>query len=294
MQWLIATDLDGTLLDDSYDLVAAAGALDLIGTRGNEIALASSKTLAEMRELADLCARPPVLIFENGAGIAWPGRLWRTGDSDGARHSFHIQLQGEGYAQLRAMLRTLRHRSGLRFLGFADMSPREIAQRTGLTERAAALAQKRQASEPVRWLDSPEALTRFRQALAAHGYRLVEGGRFHHVMPRTDKACAVARVTRRVAELQGVRIRVLACGDSANDLDMLARADAAVVFPRSDGRELQPEARRSARDGGPLRVLHAAAAGPGHWSRAVSDLLRQFEAEEATAARGPTPGAEPT
>lgn len=294
MEWLIATDLDGTLLDDSYDLRAAASALDGQMEQGHEVVLASSKTLVEMRALAALCRRPPTLIFENGAGIAWPERLWRKGDAGFVEHGFRIQLQGEGYARLRTMLRALRRRDGLRFLGFADMTSGEVAGLTGLDPASAARAQMRQASEPIRWLDTPEALGCFRRALDQRGYRLVEGGRFLHVMPRADKGCAVGRVRRRVAELHGVTVRVLGCGDSANDLGMLSRADAALIFPGRDGRPLRLETLSpvgEARHG--RRIFYAPAAGSGPWARAVSAALGQAGADAVLGtASAPAPGTE--
>lgn len=278
MQWLIATDLDGTLLDDDYDLPAAAAAIDRQSARGHQVVLASSKTLVEMQELAGFCTRPPVLVFENGAGIAWPEQLSRPGDGGTLQCGFRVQVQGEGYQRLRAMIRGLRRRNGLRFVGFADMTAGEVAALTGLSEAAAARAKQRQATEPLRWLDSGETLATFRQALDARGYRLVEGGRFQHVMPRADKSCAVARIARRVAELHGARVRLLCCGDSANDLSMLRRADIAVIFPRPDGRSLDVAADADAADVPGPQIFHARAPGAGPWSRAVDDALRRVEA----------------
>ena len=292
MNWLIATDLDGTLLDDDYDLVAAAAALDRQAALGHEIALASSKTFSEMLKLASLCGRSPTLIFENGAGIAWPERLWRKTEAGPVRHGFRVQLQGESYIRLRAMLRALRRSSGARYQGFADMSVAQIAELTGLSTSGAALARERQASEPLRWLDTPEALQQFEQALQQRGYRLVKGGRFHHVMPRTDKACAVSALARRLAEKHAARVSVLCCGDIANDLAMLCGADVAVVFPRPDGSVLALERDGSTdRDGStgasvPAMVLHAAAAGADAWTQAVSGALGRCGSAETRAPGG--------
>lgn len=261
-RWLIVTDLDGTLLDDDYDLAAAAAAIDAQTRRGRAVALASSKTLDELRALAGLCRRPPVLIFENGAGLAWPGA--RAGPVP----AYRVELAGAGYPALRARLRSLRRRTGYHFLGFGDLSAREVAARTGLSEDGARLARHRAASEPVVWLDSQAGLRSFGEELAAAGYRLVQGGRFHHVMPRTDKADGLRRVAGRLAGETRSAVRVTACGDAHNDLAMLRAADRALVFPQ--------------RGGGHLAVLDAAgrdvgvrvrAAGPASWSRAVDRVL---------------------
>jgi len=257
-RWLIVSDLDGTLLDDTYDLAAAAAAVDAQVARGRHVALASSKTCDEMLDVARLCRTRPVLIFENGAGIAWPQP--RAGACE---VPYRMEIAGEGYPALRRRLRQLRRRRDYRFVGFGDLSAREVADATGLSPDAARLARHRQASEPLLWQDSEERLHAFRAALEAVGYRLVQGGRFHHVMPATDKARGLTRVAASLGP-----VRVVACGDADNDLGMLRAADLAVVFPRRRGGYLGvPGA-----DGEDVAV-RAECAGAGCWSRTLDRLL---------------------
>ena len=56
-QALIFTDLDGTLLDDRYDLPGAADALDRVHEMGALVVPISSKTHAEMLFVATVPAR---------------------------------------------------------------------------------------------------------------------------------------------------------------------------------------------------------------------------------------------
>lgn len=279
-RWLVVTDLDGTLLDDDYDLDAAAAAIDAQTRRGRTVALASSKTCDEMRELARRCRAAPVLIFENGAGIAWPAP-GAGGDT------YRLEVAGEGYTALRDRLRTLRRRRGYRFLGFGDLSAREVAEHTGLSREGARLARHRAASEPILWLDEPHRLTAFRAAVEACGYRLVQGGRFHHVMPCTDKARGLARVADALGG-DGVRLRIAALGDADNDLGMLRAADVAVVFPRRSGGYLAvPGA--DGRD----RAVQAEMPGARGWQEALERALKDAEsagAPDPRAAQGRTDG----
>ena len=256
--WLLVSDLDGTLLDDAYDLEAAAAAVDAQAAQGRHVALASSKTCDEMLNLARLCRTRPVLIFENGAGIAWPQTRAGAGEVP-----YSMEIAGEGYPALRRRLRQLRRRRGYRFVGFGDLSAREVADATGLSPDAARLARHRQASEPLLWQDTEERLHAFRAALEAVGYRLVRGGRFLHAMPATDKAHGLARVAERLGG-----VRVVACGDADNDLGMLRAAELAVVFPRRGGGYLTvPDA-----DGGDVAV-RAESAGAECWNRTLNRLL---------------------
>jgi len=273
-RWLIGTDLDGTLLDDRYDLDAAAAAVDAQQALGREVALASSKTLPEMRDLAGRCGEAPVLIFENGAGVAWPARF----DRDATGEGYTLQLWGDGYERLCAVLQRLRRAHDFRFIGFADMSDADVAERTGLSSAAAALARQRRASEPLVWQDDDASLGEFRQRLAASGYQALEGGRFLHVMPRTDKAKALLTVRDALAERGDGPVTLLTAGDSPNDLAMLQAADVAVVFPRRDGSYLDLTS-----DAGVSPPLVVAGSTPGEpdWSETVVQAIAAWEARQA-------------
>lgn len=264
VRWLIATDLDGTLLDDGYDLPAAAAALDDQAEQGRRVVVASSKTFDEMLALARFCAHPPVLIFENGAGVAWPLQARAV---PGEPPRYRSRIEGEGYSVLRAQLRCMRRRSGYRFLGFGDLSAREVASHTGLSQDAARLARHRAATEPVMWLDDQRRLGRFVREVGDAGFRVQAGGRFLHVMPHTDKARALRQVVEHLRQEHGQAWRVVACGDADNDLAMLEAADHAVVFPRRDGSYLTVRNRAGSDVG-----LHIAAAGPTCWSAALDQL----------------------
>ncbi len=272
MRWLIATDLDGTLLDDTYPLEAAARAIDTV-TRQAEVVLASSKTFSELLDLASLCATPPLLVFENGAGVAWPhSRLELHGTS--RQSGYEIECIGAPYTALRTTLIALRDAHRFDFVGFGDLPVDAVAASTGLDRDAASLARARMRTEPLIWRDGPEALDAFAALLAEQDLLLTRGGRFHHVMPQTSKADGVAHLrqllapaiaTSGTAASSGAVVsRLVACGDAPNDAELLDAADHAIVFPGRDGRYLQPR-------GG--RVSHAAAAGPSGWLDAVSSVI---------------------
>lgn len=260
MKPLVATDLDGTLLDDTYDLAAAAGAVDAVAARSRAVVLASSKTFPEMRALAERCRTPPALVFENGAGVALP--------DPAAPDGWRIARRGPGYAPLRTLLGDLR-RAGFAFRGFGDMDAAEVARRTGLSPAAAATARAREATEPLVWEDAPERLEAFRARLAVHGLVLVRGGRFVHVMPDVDKAGGVRDVREA---LDAGSAPLIGCGDAPNDRTLLNGADVAVVFPDRNGAPLEPE--------GAGCVLRAAAPGAAGWLAAVRRALDALEQEE--------------
>ena len=88
------------------------------------------------------------------------------------------------------------------------------------------------------WEDDPEALEKFSEILGFIGLQVVHGGRFQTVL---DAACTKAATVQKVLEhfhWGTQRPTIIACGDAANDLEMLAMADIAILFPASDGQYL--------------------------------------------------------
>jgi mannosyl-3-phosphoglycerate phosphatase len=272
MNWLIVTDLDGTLLDDDYLNVKAGAAIDTIanGYVDARIALVSSKTPAEMIELVRHCRSDPILIFENGTGMAWHEPvLCRPGSSRLDR--FEVDRFGLPYAEVVATLKELRGGTGYRFRGFSDMTPGEVAWRTGLSRNAAEKAQCRVGSEPIVWEGTEAELGEFRGDLAERGLDLVLGGRFHHVGSHMNKGRALARLWRLLRFQFGIHATTLACGDAPNDLPMMERADHAIVFPTREGGYLEPDN---------PNTLRAPTAGPLAWLEAVQGILGRAAFEQ--------------
>ena len=73
--WLVATDLDHTLMSDPASAGLAGAAIRAVEAEGVPVIPASSKTFGEMlRFLADAGLSPRPFLFENGCGIGWPGQ----------------------------------------------------------------------------------------------------------------------------------------------------------------------------------------------------------------------------
>lgn len=221
-KWLLFTDLDGTLLDRRYDLKGAADAMDSLHQYGCLCVPASSKTHAEMVELSNFRKFPSPYIFENGGGLSWPS----------AREP---ELIGRLAEEISDLLDHIRDEHLFKFRLFRDISVVEIAGRTGLTEAGARKAKARQASMPLIWTDTRESLERFREILGFIGLQVVSGGLFQTVL---DKRCSKAAAMLSIAEEFNrgeCRPGLVACGDAENDLEMMATAGTAILFPNKAG-----------------------------------------------------------
>lgn len=216
-----------------------------------------------MIQLVRHCDTDPVLIFENGSGLAWrePALCQRGAERiDG----FEVDSFGVSYPEVVEILRSLRNTGGYRFRGFSDMTPDEVGSLTGLSPAEAEKARQRVGSEPICWEGTAAELDDLQAALELEGLDLVLGGRFHHVGSHIDKGRALIKLWRLLRFQFGIHARIIACGDAPNDLPMLERADHAIVFPRRDGGYLEPNNPHTSR---------APIAGSVAWLDTISDLL---------------------
>lgn len=260
---VVLTDLDGTLLDHhSYSFAAAEPALQRLREAGVPVVIVTSKTRAEVAQLADRLESPHPYVLENGALVSMPEGYFVDAGSDLIRLS-------PSYDTLCTWLAEQRAAHGYQFRGFADMDAAAVAEVTGLSEADAALAKARDGSEPFLWDDTDEALAALTAAIEAQGWRLMQGGRFYHLLGQTDKAVAAERVLSHYRDLMGDATMTMALGDSPNDLPLLQVADVAVVIRRHDGSWMQAEVAG--------RKIQTDGIGPVGWNEAVGSILTELE-----------------
>jgi mannosyl-3-phosphoglycerate phosphatase len=256
---LVFTDLDGTLLDhDSYSFEAARPALDLLRARGVPVILASSKTEAEMRPIAEAIGIFHPMIVENGAGIAWPGTRGALAQEDST----------SPYSRLRHFLREIPKELSGCFEGFGDWDTARVASETGLPLASAALARQRRFSEPGHFSGTETQKVAFLTLAEAQGFTAVQGGRFFTLMPQTSKAERMAEVVSYYRGTTGETIRTVALGDAPNDLAMLEAADCGVIIANPAHRPLPVTERE--RQG---HILRSVQAGPLGWNTMIHQLV---------------------
>ncbi|RLA86735.1 MAG: mannosyl-3-phosphoglycerate phosphatase [Deltaproteobacteria bacterium] len=259
--FLVFSDLDGTLLDlKDYSFDEAKRGLSLLEREGVPLVLVSSKTRAEIELWRERFSNLHPFISENGGGIfvpkdcsPWMVEGW---EEEG---KYRSQKLGIDYPVLRRAVDDLRSR-GLRVRGFGDMGAEEVAELTGLNLFEANLAKMREFSEPC-LIYGDEG--RFLAEVSALGLTTVKGGRFFHLQGHHDKGEAVELLIRAYGEKE--RPKIVALGDSLNDLPMLRRADIPVLIRRKGGPE------RKTLDLPNLIVTEGE--GPSGWAEAIEKIF---------------------
>ena len=271
---VVFSDLDGTLLNrGDYRFDAAEPALKALREREIPLVLVSSKTAPEMRLMTEALNNTHPFACENGSLVMMPrARMDELGvvvDERMMSDDYYYNYRGIDREQILQVLNDLK--PDYRFTGFAWMTDEEIAQATGLSLDVAQLASQRKASEPILWRDDPKHLKDFTKAMAENKLRVIQGGRFYHVLGQCDKGDAVASLLPRYEHQYQTKPHCVVLGDSPNDVPMLALADTPILMPRENGEYLEHEALNKA--------VRAPKPGPEGWNAAVLQLLDELDGQ---------------
>ena len=246
VQWIVVTDLDASLLDESYSYASAMESLEALQACHIPVVWNSSKTLDEMIEMAKdwPFKHKPILVGENGATLAFPSdtdsvaeakeSVW--GDflrADAVKGGYLCLFDSEVRGLILRTIQLLKQKNGFAFRGFSDFSDEALMELTGLSYKAVKLAKARQATEPILWEGSDEDYLSFVQMIKGYGFKAIRGGQFTHIMDtKFDKSIGMASVVSLFAKRYPESVwKTIALGDSPNDVVMLEQADFAVVIP---------------------------------------------------------------
>ena len=268
---LIFTDLDGTLLDyHTYSKEAALPALNKLRELDIPLIISSSKTRKEIKPLLDLPYMSQAFIVENGSAVFFRRDLGLDlGEGTTVFGDYEAIILGERYDKILKVLGQAQKECGVKIRGFSDMPATEVAKVTGLDIKSAFQAKDREFSEPFLFEGDPAQLKSIIRALENKGLTCVQGGRFYHVLGDCDKGRALARVVEIYNEnCPGIIRKVVALGDSENDVPLFDAADVAVIIKRHDGSFA--EYTRNARQ----EIIKPAGIGPEGWNEAVMDLIQ--------------------
>jgi mannosyl-3-phosphoglycerate phosphatase family protein len=271
MTIIIFTDLDGTLLDESYSFKVALPALRLLKKYAIPLVIVSSKTRKEIEYYRLRLENDYPFVSENGGGIFIPKKYKEFQpllEADPFRNSveeepdYFVMRLGANYLNLREAIEALRA-EGFAIIGFGDMGVDEVANKAGLSPVEAEMAKQRDFDEPFLFKGSKKEFERLSASIRQKRLNLTQG-RFYHLLGQSDKGKAVSILTD-LYKLEHESVRAIGLGNSLSDLPMLEEVDVPVVVQKPDGSH-DPSLRMP-------RFIKAKGIGPVGWNKIVKELI---------------------
>lgn len=274
-QYVIFTDLDGTLLDhDTYEWHPADAAIGLLKRLLIPIIINTSKTRSEVNDLhSEMNLDMSPFVVENGSAIVFkqaPMGLINKIKNNKKYHfidGFHTYVFGIERDELCQWLLNIRSKYNFSFESYQDWSIDTIMDKTGLPKEKALASQKKEYSEPFIWNGTDDELCEFISLAEKSGYSILKGGRFYHLQGRITKATAYTFINQYQSDLypESNTLKYIALGDNYNDVDMLNQADLAICIksPVNDFPEVNNPS-----------VIYSREYGPKGWNTELLNLLK--------------------
>ena len=255
--WIV-TDVDGTLMDHSYDLTPAKNTILRLKELKIPVILCTSKTASEVKVIQkDLGLNDPYIV-ENGAAI------YSNSVIEG---SWEIIL-GESYQKLEYILKKLSYDIDFQLIPLNDLSDSEANSLTGLSGNSLNLMRDRHWSMP--FLNPPDHLEEdLKQFCKNYEVVIFRGNRMSHLL---SKNSSKGKAIKKLKEFsKNSNVKIIGLGDSPNDLPLLQEADYRVVISSIDGPN-----KKLLEDLNDLNyVISAEPHGVG-WQKEVKNILRNL------------------
>ena len=218
------TDLDGTLMDENYDISPARKTLKNLVKLSIPVIPCTSKTASEVRYFRKENLLFDPFIVENGAAV--------YGNNNDDNMSEWELILGRSYEELRIILKNISKEVKYNLTPLNDLSYIQIFELTGLSDQGIKRALDRKWSVP--FLNPPdEIFDKVKMICEAYNVHIFRGNRMSHMLScESHKGEAVNKLK---LHLNNQDVKIIALGDSQNDLPLLEYADISIVIPGKTG-----------------------------------------------------------
>lgn len=248
---------------------AASGALLEIERRNVPLVLSTCGTRAQLEALRRKIGHAHPFITEGGGGLFFPDGYFALRLEGATRAARYLCVPfGHSSQEASAAAEEIARQAGAEIVRYAEMSAREIARNTGMTERDAQASREREFSERFFFAGNADlAKQSFETIAAEQTWQIRRSDPFWELCSGNNEGKAVRYLMKLYRQALRSRIRSVGIGASFDDLSLLAACDQAFVLPASGGRfddELLSKLPNSAKIGVP---------GPSGWNQTVLDVL---------------------
>ena len=222
-KYWIVTDLDGTLMDENYDISPAKNTLNMLSEISIPVIPCTSKTASEVRYFRNQNRLLDPFIVENGAAI--------YGNHENKTSEWELIL-GKSYIELKFILNNISKKVNYHLIPLNDLTKNQIFDLTGLSNQGINRALDRQWSVP--FLNPPDDIFEEVKLICdSYHVHVFKGNRMSHLLScESHKGKAVNKLKDY---MRNKDVKIIALGDSQNDLPLLEYADISIVIPGKNG-----------------------------------------------------------
>jgi len=222
--WVVS-DVDGTLMDHSYDLTPAKETIKTLQKLSIPVILCTSKTAAEVKVIRKELNLTDPYIVENGAAIYGESLSKVNGEI----------ILGEKYQVLNEILDQISKEIDYSLTPLNNLSDEEATQLTGLKGDSLNLMRDRYWSMP--FLNPPTNLEKkINICCKRFNVEVMKGNRMSHLLSINSNKGKAIEALKRYSNNQNIKI--IGLGDSPNDLPLLKQSDFKIVIPGVNGPNL--------------------------------------------------------
>ena len=223
--WVVS-DVDGTLMDHSYDLTPARDTIKLLQELSIPVILCTSKTAAEVKVIRKQLNLSDPYIVENGAAIYGNSLMKVNGEI----------ILGEKYEKLEKILRSISNEINYDLQPLNSISDEEATELTGLKGLSLELMRDRHWSMP--FLNPPESKEEdINICCKKFNVEIFKGNRMSHMLSINSNKGKAINELRKYSN--NPNIIIIGLGDSPNDLPLLLNSDYRIVIPGPCGPNFQ-------------------------------------------------------
>ena len=222
--WVVS-DVDGTLMDHSYDLTPAKETIKTLQKLSIPVILCTSKTASEVKVIRrELDLKDPYIV-ENGAAIYGESLQKVNGEI----------ILGIKYELLEEILNLISKEIDYKLIPLNNLTDQEATQLTGLNGNSLNLMRDRHWSMP--FLNPPNSLEeKINMCCKKFKVDIFKGNRMSHLLSKNSNKGKAIDTLKQYSNIQNIQI--VGLGDSPNDLPLLLKSDIRVVIPGIDGPNL--------------------------------------------------------
>ncbi|MBO8204433.1 mannosyl-3-phosphoglycerate phosphatase-related protein YedP [Prochlorococcus marinus] len=222
--WVVS-DVDGTLMDHSYDLTPAKETIKTLQKLSIPVILCTSKTASEVKVIRNELNLKDPYIVENGAAIYGESLIKVNGKI----------ILGKTYEFLEEILNCISKEIDYKLIPLNNLTDQEATQLTGLKGNSLNLMRDRHWSMP--FLNPPSFLEE-KIYICCKKYQvdIFKGNRMSHLLSTNSNKGKAINALKKYSNISNIQI--IGLGDSPNDLPLLLNSDFRIVIPGIDGPNL--------------------------------------------------------